>query len=165
MASRWKLCEIVKMLISAQSDPNLVDKRGCTPLYMCVSCLSTKLYFEDLRHQLPCIIALHKSGADMLNFIQWLHFKGPGFNEELLKSFADSERLWEWYLKEKSRPQTLKNLSRKVIQQSLCQNGPLTELVKTLPLPSALRQFMCRKMFFREPNTYYINYGNNNGVL
>ena len=151
MASRWKLNEIVNLLLAAQSDVNLVDKRGCPPLYVCVGCLSTKLYHEDLRLQIPCIIILHKFGADMLNFVEWLHKKGPGLNKELLSQFEGWERLWQWYLIEKSRPQSLKNLCRKVIQMSLCSKGPLTDIVKTLPLPSSLRQFMCRKMFFRLP--------------
>ena len=151
MASRWKLNDIVQLLLTAQSDVNLVDKHGRTPLYVCVSCLSTKLYFEDLRHQLPCIIALHNSGADMLNFIEWLHKKGPGLNHDLLRQFEGYEKLWTWYVQTKNRPQTLKNLSRKTIQQSLWPKAPLTELVKHLPLPQSLRQFMNRKMFFREP--------------
>ena len=151
MASRWKLKEIVQMLLKAQSDVNLVDKHGRTPLYVCVSCLSTRLYFEDLLHQLPCIIALHNSGADMLNFVEWLHKKGPGLNYELLRQFEGFEKLWSFYLTSKSKPQSLKNLSRKAIQQSLIPHTPLTELVKHLPLPQSLRQFMNRKMFFREP--------------
>lgn len=146
------------MLIQARSDVNLVDKKGRTPLYICVSSLSTKLYKEDLRHQLPCVITLFNNGSDMLNLIEWLHFKGSGLTHKLVKEFKDSDGLWQWYQKEITRPQTLKNLCRKVIQQSLSHKGPLVELSRTIPLPTSLRQLICRRMFYREPHHPPLNH-------
>lgn len=153
------------MLIKARSDVNLVDKKGRTPLYICVSSLSTKLYIEDLRHQLPVIITLFNNGADMLNFIEWIHFKGSGLTYNLLKDFENFETLWSWYQKEVTRPQTLKNMCRKVIQKSLSHKGPLVELLRTIPLPTSLRQLICRRMFYREtPIDTHLYYTNSNNV-
>ena len=157
LAAHWKLVDILKLLLSAQSDVNLVDKKGRTPLYVCVSSLSTKLYVEDIKHQLPCIITLFNAGADMLNLIEWLHFKGSGLTWELLKPYEDSEKLWQWYRRQCTKPMTLKNMCRKVIQRSLTHKGPLVDLSRTLPLPTSVRQIICRRMFYREVN-YYSNY-------
>lgn len=151
IAAHWKLVEILRMLINSKSNVNLVDNRGRTPLYLCVSSLSTKLYAEDLRHQMPCIITLFKAGADMLNLIEWLLYKGPGVVEDLMEG---SKEFKIWYNLQISRPQTLKSMCRKVIQK-VCTKPPhcndLCKIVKQLPLPPQLTEYVCRKMFYRDP--------------
>ena len=76
IAAQWKNPLILDLLISANSNVNIVDTKGRTPLFLCVSSLSTKLYKEDLRNMLPCVCILYLAGADMLNLIEWLLVKG-----------------------------------------------------------------------------------------
>ena len=131
---------------------NIVDRHGRTPLYVCVSSLSTNLYAEDLRHQLPVISILHKHGADMLNLIEWLLYKGPGIPDDILQECPGSQEFTTWYRAQLTTPKTLKNICRKVIQKNITCYGRLGELSSTLPLPSKLRIFVSRKMFYRENN-------------
>ena len=154
IAAHWKLHDIVQLLIKARSNVNLPDQNGRTPLYICVSCLSTKLYMEDLRHQLPCVITLWKAGSDMLNFVEWLHYKGPGLTKALCADYKDGLEFFQWYRFQCTRPQTLKNLCRKAIQKTVTPKGLLKEIAyKKLPLPTALQVFVSRKMFYRESRT------------
>ncbi len=152
-AAHWKLRDILQLLLGAKSNPNIVDHKGRTPLYVCVSALSTKLYAEDLRHQLPCIVTLFKAGADMLNLMEWILVKGSGIPQDLLNKVAqdwDAQDFCTWYQQEIRRPQTLKNLCRKVIQKQITRTGSLYVIAQRLHLPSTLRQFVSRKMFYRE---------------
>ena len=102
------------MLISAHGTVNVADNKGPTPLYICVRSLSTK---DDLRHQLPCIFVLFRTGADMLNFNEWLLYKGPGIPDEMMVGAVEFRF---WYRLQITRPQTLRNLCRKVIQKTCC---------------------------------------------
>lgn len=54
-AAHWKLKELIRILLEANSYVNVVDYKGRTPLYVCVASLSTGLYKEDLKYQVPCI--------------------------------------------------------------------------------------------------------------
>ena len=47
---------MLRLLINAGSQVDMVDKRGRTPLYVVVSSLSTGLYKEDLRFQVNKVI-------------------------------------------------------------------------------------------------------------
>lgn len=150
MASHWKLVEILQMLIAAKSDVNIVDHKGRTPLYICVSALSTKLYAEDLRHQLPCILTLFRAGADMLNLVEWFLFKGPGISDNFVND--DSGDFKSWYAMQLSQPQTLKSICRKSIQMTIGNKSNLFHISQKLPVPNTLQTFLARKMFFREQN-------------
>ena len=146
IACHWKLVELLQMLISAKANVNCVDLKGRTPLYICVSSLSTKLYFEDLRHQLPCILTLFRAGCDMLNLVEWLMFKGSGIPDVLLEGADD---FTSWYVTQITNPKSLRNICRKVIQMNIT-NSNLLEVAFKLPLPHSLQMFVARKMFFRE---------------
>ena len=152
VAAHWKLVDILALLIGARSNVNIIDRRGRTPLYVCVSALSTKLYAEDVRHQLPCIITLFRAGADMLNLVEWLLVKGPGIGDELWPSGSEDFRAW--YLMQLRRPAPLASLCRKVIQlrisSRISNSSQLVQAARSLPLPSAVRNFVSRKMFYRE---------------
>lgn len=132
------------MLLGASSNMNDIDNNGRTPLYVCVSSLSTGLYKEDLKYQVPCIKTLYAEGCDMLNLIDWLRWKGPGIPQELL---ADDENFFKWYTRSMTSTHSLKNLCRKVIQQRLCQQGNLVKLVSELPVPEKICTYLSRKMF------------------
>lgn len=149
IAAHWKIREMLRLLIAAGSEVDLVDGRGRTPLYVVVSSLSTGLYKEDLRYQVPCIKLLFSHGCDMLNLVDWLKWKGPGIPEELL---ADDENFFLWYKENSTSPLSLRNLSRKIIQHQLCRHdhGRLLELIQTLPLPPSLHVFLSRKMFHHD---------------
>ena len=147
LAAQWKLKGILQLLIAARSNVNIIDKRGRTPLYFCVSSLSTKLYAEDLQHQLDCILTLFKAGADMLNLVEWLLFKGPGISKDLLNQ---SPEFKVWYERQITRPQTLKNICRKAIQRTISCHGNLVAISFKLPLPFSLQTLISRKMFYRE---------------
>lgn len=155
LAARWKREEVLGLLISAGSDVNIVDHKGRTPLYLCVRTLSTKLYREDMRRQLPILLTLFRANADMLNLTEWLLFKGPGISPQLLADAADFRR---WYTSQITQPQTLKNMCRKVIQKTItkrldrCEKpgSGLRETCQKLPLPSKLQKLVSRKMFYRE---------------
>ena len=54
-AAHWKLKELIRVLLAAKSYVNVVDKQGRTPLYVCVVSVSTGIYTEDLKYQVPCI--------------------------------------------------------------------------------------------------------------
>lgn len=152
VAAHWKLVDILALLIAAKSNCNIIDRRGRTPLYVCVSALSTKLYAEDLRHQLPCIITLFRAGSDMLNLVEWLLVKGPGISDDLWPAGADDFKAW--YLMQLRQPAPLAGLCRKVIQlrisARISHSSQLVQSARSLPLPPAVRDFVCRKMFYRE---------------
>lgn len=148
VAAHWKLKDMIRMLLNANSDVNCVDHKGCTPLYVCVSSLSTGLYKEDLKYQVPCIKVLFAAGCDMLNLVDWLKWKGPGIPDELL---ADDEAFFLWYKKNMNSPHTLLNLCRKVIQQRIKGKGNLLEIVSRLPVPIKLRSYLSRTLFFYLP--------------
>jgi hypothetical protein len=146
------------MLLKANSDVDISDHMGRTPLYICVSSLSTKLYLEDLRHQFWCILTLFEAHADMLNLVEWLHFKGPGIPQSLIREAGPIFQ--RWYTLQTTRPQTLKNMCRKVIQIQICRHGNLVKMCEKLPLPPSLRVYVKRKQFYHEDRTqYYINHG------
>ena len=153
LAAHWKLVDVLQMLIDAKCNINLVDCQGRTPLYVCVSSLSTKLYEEDLRHQFTVILTLFKSGADMLNLLEWVLHKGPGFPASLLAQSADFS---DWYHIQVTRPQMLKNLCRKQIQKLLCRTGNLIQQTNKLTLPYTLKIYLQRKTFFREPHHTWV---------
>ncbi|KAI0237141.1 hypothetical protein LSAT2_012383 [Lamellibrachia satsuma] len=147
IAAQWKLTDVLQMLIAAQGNVNIADNKGRTPLYICVRSLSTKLYMEDLRHQLPCIFILYRTGADMLNFTEWLHYKGSGIPDAMMVGAVEFRN---WYVMQITRPQTLKNLCRKVIQKT-CRTANLRQISGTLPVPRSLQVYLSRKlMFYRE---------------
>ena len=130
-----------------------------------MSSLSTKLYVEDLRHQLPCVVTLWRAGADMLNFVEWVHHKGSGLTKSLLDEFKDGTEMWAWYRSQVTQPQTLKNLCRKAIQKTVTPRGQLVEVANKLPLPAVLRVFVSRKMFYREVrNHHYYDNGGSAGA-
>ncbi|ELU04146.1 hypothetical protein CAPTEDRAFT_93586, partial [Capitella teleta] len=156
VAAHWKLVDILRMLLKAKSDVNIADHMGRTPLYICVSSLSTKLYFEDLRHQFMCIVTLFSADSDMLNLIEWLQIKGPGIPQCLLRDAGpDFQR---WYAMQISRPPTLKNMCRKVIQMRVGRRGNLIKMCDKLPLPPSLRLYLKRKQFYHEDRTHYMRY-------
>ena len=140
------------MLIAANSNVNIVDHKGRTPLYCCLSALSTKLYAEDLRHQLPCIVTLHKAGADMLNLTEWVLFKGPGITLDHLNGTVGAHEFLAWFKAQVSTPLPLKNQCRKVIQKCVCPTWgwSLLDVSRKLPLPSSLQTYVSRKMFYRD---------------
>lgn len=145
VAAHWKIKDMLRILASA-STVNRIDNLGRTPLYVCVSSLSTGLYKEDLKYQVPCIKVLFHAQCDMLNLIDWLKWKGPGIPPELL---ANDEAFFEWYTKSFSSPHSLKNLCRKVIQQRLVDNwkdGFLKKLTY-VPLPAKLHVYLSHKLF------------------
>ena len=117
MAAHWKLVDVMAVLVSSRSDVNICDARGRTPLYVCVRSLTTKLYVEDLRHRMPCIVTLFRARADMLNLVEWLLHKGPGIPAELLEPWPDFA---DWYKAQFVSPLSLANICRKAIQIRLC---------------------------------------------
>lgn len=133
-------------ILASSASVNRIDNLGRTPLYVCVSSLSTGLYKEDLKYQVPCIKLLFHAQCDMLNLIDWLKWKGPGIPPELL---ANDEAFFEWYTKSCSSPHSLKNLCRKVIQQRLVDNWKEGFLKKItyVPLPAKLHVYLSHKMF------------------
>ncbi|KAH3832691.1 serine/threonine-protein phosphatase 6 regulatory ankyrin repeat subunit B-like [Dreissena polymorpha] len=145
VAAHWKIKDMIRILAS-KTTVNKIDYMGRTPLYVCVSSLSTGLYKEDLKYQVPCIKLLFHAECDMLNLIDWLKWKGPGIPAELL---ANDEEFFQWYTKSFNSPHSLKNLSRKVIQQRLTDNWKDSFLKKItyLPLPAKLHEFVSHKMF------------------
>lgn len=149
IAAHWKIREMLRLLINAGSEVDMVDKRGRTPLYVVVSSLSTGLYKEDLRYQVPCIKLLFSHGCDMLNLVDWLRWKGPGIPEELL---ADDEQFFKWYKEKSTSPLSLRNLSRKIIQHQLLRHdgSRLLYLIPILPLPPSLHLFLSHKMFHQD---------------
>ncbi|XP_045188897.1 serine/threonine-protein phosphatase 6 regulatory ankyrin repeat subunit B-like [Mercenaria mercenaria] len=145
VAAHWKIKDMLRILASA-STVNRIDNLGRTPLYVCVSSLSTGLYKEDLKYQVPCIKVLFHAQCDMLNLIDWLKWKGPGIPPELL---ANDEAFFEWYTKSGSSPHSLKNLCRKVIQQRLVDNWKdgFLKKITYVPLPAKLHVYLSHKMF------------------
>lgn len=140
---------MIRLLLAAKSNVNLTDKRGHTPLYVCVSSLSTGLYKEDLKYQVPCIKVLYRASCDMLNLVDWLKWKGPGIPQELLSEQGD-EAFLDWYTMSMRSPHSLCNLCRKVVQQTLFMNHcsqDYLQFVYMLPLPHKLRVYLSRKMF------------------
>lgn len=149
VAAHWKLKDMIRLLLAAKSNVNLTDKRGHTPLYVCVSSLSTGLYKEDLKYQVPCIKVLYRASCDMLNLVDWLKWKGPGIPQELLSEQGD-EAFLDWYTMSMRSPHSLCNLCRKVVQQTLFMNHcsqDYLQFVYMLPLPHKLRVYLSRKMF------------------
>ncbi|XP_064601536.1 serine/threonine-protein phosphatase 6 regulatory ankyrin repeat subunit A-like [Liolophura sinensis] len=144
VAAHWKLKDMIRVLLNVNSDVNMIDYSGRTPLYVCVSSLSTGLYNEDLKYQVPCIKILYSAGCDMLNLVDWLKWKGPGIPAELL---ADDENFFSWYTCNMTSPHSLSNLCRKVIQQRLSQRGNFVKFVHKLPLPHKMQTYLCRQMF------------------
>ena len=135
---------MIRILLSWNSDVNALDNMGRSPLYVCVSSLSTGLYKEDLKYQVPCIKVLYSAGCDMLNLVDWLKWKGPGIPMELM---AEDPAFLQWYKTHMNSPHSLLNLCRKVIQQRLIQKGKLRELTKRLPVPSKFKVYLSRTMF------------------
>ena len=149
VASHWKIRDVLRILTS-ETTVNRIDNQGRTPLYVCVSSLSTGLYKEDLKYQVPCIKVLFHADCDMLNLVDWLKWKGPGIPPELL---ANDEAFFEWYTKSMTSPHSLKNLCRKVIQQKLfegCKDNYLRH-IPYLPLPAKLHVYLSRKLFHLPP--------------
>lgn len=156
VASHWKIKDVLRTLTS-DTTVNRIDNMGRTPLYVCVSSLSTGLYKEDLKYQVPCIKVLFHAECDMLNLIDWLKWKGPGIPAELL---ADDEQFFEWYTKSMTSPHSLKNLCRKVIQQTLCEASidNFLKRIPYLPLPSKLHVYLSRRLFhLPTPHTVFEN--------
>ena len=145
VAAHWKIKDMLRILVSTSS-VNRIDNMGRTPLYVCVSSLSTGLYKEDLKYQVPCIKVLFHAQCDMLNLIDWIRWKGPGIPQELL---ANDEGFFEWYTKSMTSPHSLKNLCRKVIQQRLIESTKdnFLKQIPYLPLPAKLHVFLSRRMF------------------
>uniref|UniRef100_K1Q9H1 Ankyrin repeat and protein kinase domain-containing protein 1 n=1 Tax=Magallana gigas TaxID=29159 RepID=K1Q9H1_MAGGI len=139
----------VECLLSAgasiNSDVNKLDNHGRTPLYVCVSSLSTGLYKEDLKYQVPCIKVLYAAGCDMLNLVDWLKWKGPGIPLELMR---DDPNFLTWYKKNMNSPHSLMNLCRKVIQQRLSRKKKLFEQTHRLPVPPKMKIYLSRIMFY-----------------
>jgi len=145
VAAHWKIKDMLRILVS-ESSVNRIDNMGRTPLYVCVSSLSTGLYKEDLKYQVPCIKVLYHAKCDMLNLVDWLKWKGPGIPQELL---ANDEEFFDWYTYNSTSPTTLKNLCRKVIQQRLieCTTDNFLKKIPYLPLPAKLHVYLSTKMF------------------
>lgn len=133
-------------ILALPSTVNRIDNIGRTPLYVCVSSLSTGLYKEDLKYQVPCIKLLFHGKCDMLNLIDWLKWKGPGIPPELL---ANDEEFFQWYTQSFMSPHSLKNLCRKVIQQRLIEvwKDDFLKKIQFLPLPSKLHVYLSHKLF------------------
>ncbi|CAG2209586.1 uncharacterized protein LOC143072438 [Mytilus galloprovincialis] len=146
VAAHWKLKDMIKILLRADTDVNKLDNKGRTPLYVCVSSLSTGLYKEDLKYQVPCIKVLYSAGCDMLNLTDWIKWKGPGIPEELM---ADDPAFLEWYKNNMNSPHSLANLSRLVIQKRLYQHRKrnIVQLVPKLPVPCKVKTYLSRAMF------------------
>ncbi|KAK3094685.1 hypothetical protein FSP39_004903 [Pinctada imbricata] len=144
VAAHWKLKDMIKLLLCVNSDVNTLDNMGRTPLYVCVSSLSTGLYKEDLKYQVPCIKVLYGAGCDMLNLVDWLKWKGPGIP---MDQMAEDPAFLHWYKTNMNSPHSLMNLCRKVIQQRLIQRGKLRELTQRLPVPPKLKIYLSRIMF------------------
>ncbi|RUS78981.1 hypothetical protein EGW08_013238 [Elysia chlorotica] len=125
---------------------NAVDNKGRTPLYVCVASLSTGLYKEDLKYQVPCIKILFAAGCDMLNLEDWIRCKGPGIPPELL---TGDESFLTWYNSAMTCPPTLRNMCRKAVQKCLVTYDcpGLVKGVARLPVPPSLKIFLSRKMF------------------
>ncbi|XP_069140875.1 serine/threonine-protein phosphatase 6 regulatory ankyrin repeat subunit B-like [Argopecten irradians] len=150
VAAHWKLKDMSRMLLNENADVNKLDNMGRTPLYVCVSSLSTGLYKEDLKYQVPCIKVLFAADCDMLNLVDWLKWKGPGIPDELL---ADDEQFFLWHKNNMNSPHSLMNLCRKMIQQRLKERGNLLEMVWRLPVPVTLKNYLSRTMFhLPQPN-------------
>jgi len=149
VAAHWNFVDILSLLIAARSNVNIVDQRGRTPLYWCVSELTHQLYSKDLREQFPCILTLCHAGADMLNLTEWLLHKGPGIADELLVNAPDFQT---WYTAQMQRPQSLVNQCRLMIQKRVCSvrwhHEDLVKIASKLPIPHSLQVFVSRKMFF-----------------
>ncbi|KAK0054607.1 serine/threonine-protein phosphatase 6 regulatory ankyrin repeat subunit B-like [Biomphalaria glabrata] len=145
-AAHWKLKELIRILLEANSLVNVVDYKGRTPLYVCVASLSTGIYKEDLKYQVPCIKILHAAGCDMLNMEDWLRWKGPGIPAELL---TGDDNFLSWYNLAMTSPPTLRNLCRKVVQKRLVTYDcpGLVKCVAQLPVPPSLKVYLSRKMF------------------
>ncbi|XP_046554941.1 ankyrin repeat, PH and SEC7 domain containing protein secG-like [Haliotis rubra] len=144
VAAHWKLKDMIRILLNANSDINSMDLKGRTPLYVCVSSLSTGLYFEDLKYQVPCIKVLYAAGCDMLNLVDWLKWKGPGIPAEML---SDDDNFRSWYKSNMNSPHTLVNLCRKTIQQQVCYQENMVKVIPRLPVPPKLQTYLSRKMF------------------
>ncbi|KAL3864580.1 hypothetical protein ACJMK2_006245 [Sinanodonta woodiana] len=146
VAAHWKLKDMIRILLNSSSNSDCIDNMGRTPLYVCVSSLSTGLYKEDLKYQVPCIKVLFNAGCDMLNLVDWLKWKGPGIPRELL---ADDEAFFKWYTNSMNSPHSLKNLCRLVIQQRLCavSKDNFLKFIPHLPLPTKLHVYLSQKMF------------------
>ncbi|KAL4232108.1 hypothetical protein ACF0H5_009684 [Mactra antiquata] len=149
VAAHWKIKDMLRILASSTC-VNKIDHMGRTPLYVCVSSLSTGLYREDLKYQVPCIKLLFHAQCDMLNLIDWLKWKGPGIPAELL---ANDEAFFEWYTTSFNSPHSLKNLCRKVIQKRLVDNwrDGFLEKLNNLLLPQKLRVYLSHKLFLITP--------------
>ncbi|CAH1783984.1 unnamed protein product [Owenia fusiformis] len=158
VAAHWKLSTLIELLFRSGEKReyiiNMIDNSGRTPLYMCMSSLSTTLYKEDLKHQLPCAALLYKNGADMLNLTEWIKLKGDGIPNDIISS--DSE-FSKWYKSQANSPLSLKNLCRKAIQKRLKDKGSLVVLVRSLPLPPVLTQYVSRKLFHRHTTRSMFN--------
>ncbi|KAK3802234.1 hypothetical protein RRG08_004524 [Elysia crispata] len=115
-AAHWKLKELIRVLLESNSHVNAVDNKGRTPLYVCVASLSTGLYKEDLKYQVPCIKILFAAGCDMLNLEDWIRCKGPGIPPELL---TGDESFLAWYNSAMTCPPSLRNMCRKAVQKCL----------------------------------------------
>ncbi|KAK3604424.1 hypothetical protein CHS0354_020847 [Potamilus streckersoni] len=150
VAAHWKLKDMIRILLNSSSNSDYIDNMGRTPLYVCVSSLSTGLYKEDLKYQVPCIKVLFNAGCDMLNLVDWLKWKGPGFPQELL---AGDEAFFKWYTNSMNSPHSLKNLCRLVIQQRLCDvsKDHFLKFIPRLPLPTKLHVYLSQKMFHLPP--------------
>lgn len=145
VAAHWKLKDMIRILLNVNSDVNKLDNHGRTPLYVCVSSLSTGLYKEDLKYQVPCIKVLYAAGCDMLNLVDWLKWKGPGIPLELMR---DDPNFLTWYKKNMNSPHSLMNLCRKVIQQRLSRKKKLFEQTHRLPVPPKMKIYLSRIMFY-----------------
>lgn len=145
VAAHWKLKDMIRILLNVNSDVNKLDNHGRTPLYVCVSSLSTGLYKEDLKYQVPCIKVLYAAGCDMLNLVDWLKWKGPGIPLELMR---DDHNFLTWYKKNMNSPHSLMNLCRKVIQQRLSRKKKLFEQTHRLPVPPKMKIYLSRIMFY-----------------
>lgn len=147
---------MLRILISS-STVNHIDNFGRTPLYVCVSSLSTGLYKEDLKYQVPCIKLLFHAHCDMINLIDWLKWKGPGIPPELL---ANDEEFFNWYTQSFNSPHSLKDLCRTVIQKRLIDNSKpdsFLQKIPYLPLPAKLHVFLSRRVFFNPAPTVLQN--------
>ena len=147
VAAHWKLKDMIRMLLNAKSCVNSLDNMGRSPLYVCVSSLSTGLYKEDLKYQVPCIKVLFAANCDMLNLVDWLKWKGPGIPDELM---VDDESFFNWYKTNMTSPHTLLNLCRKVVQQGLKRHGNPgnpTQLAYQLPVPQKMKVYLSRTVF------------------
>ncbi|XP_064630668.1 serine/threonine-protein phosphatase 6 regulatory ankyrin repeat subunit A-like isoform X2 [Lineus longissimus] len=146
VAAHGKSSKMVELLLSVGSNPNWTDHMGRTPLYLCMSTLSSTLYKEDMKIQLPTIRALFYAGCDMLNAVEWLLWKGSGIPDEM---FHDpDEPFLQWYIYSYTNPMSLSDICRKKIQRVLLKKRytHLPEVVKSFQLPKSLEEFISRKM-------------------